>query len=250
MSFGFLAPSVLRLWRDDPGAVAAEDHADACLAGFVNADADNAVTPCPVCAHTRKMARVNRELELSGIGQRYLSLEWADLELPEPLPRLKAACERIGEIVGAGHSLVLHGPPGGGKTQAAVVIVKAAIRAGYSARIGNLGRLALEVRDGYDGGPVSEAGVVHDLSHADVLVLDDLGAGETARAEVERRVLYLVLEARQNAAKPTIVTTNLGQTELAATVGARIMNRLQPMAVVNVAHGTNFRLRGAEKVLW
>lgn len=248
-----LSREQLRHWEADPTKVATEEHSRFCLDGYcyVEQDGNDAALTCPVCRNEKALAKAQAAIERSGIGVRYWGLEWRDLEQLDPLPRIETACGRIGEVVSAGHNLVLIGAPGCGKTQSAVMIIKAAIRAGYTAHLENLGRVSADIREGYSSrDAISEAGVIRQLSETDVLVLDDLGAGETANAEVERRVLYLVMEARQNAAKPTIVTTNLTLTELSKAVGVRIMNRLQPMASITFAHGKNFRLASQQGVLW
>lgn len=199
--------------------------------------------PCPECEREKQLRRAEEQIGSSGIGPRYLGLEWADLELVDPLPRVKDACARIDTVIEAGESALFHGKPGTGKTQAAVLLVKATIRAGYTARVENLGRLGVNIRAGYDDrlkGP-SEARVVDLLSRVDLLVFDDIGAGETSNAAIEQRILYLVTEARQNAVKPTVITTNLGTEAFAKNVGQRIVNRLMPLTTIAFSHGRNFR---------
>lgn len=207
---------------------------------------------CPECNSEDALARAHEKIAASGIGERYLDTEWADLELVDPLPRIKAVAENIGAVVDSGECALFHGDPGSGKTQAAVLLVKAAILAGYTARIENLGRLALDIRDSYSTpNMVTEAATVRELSEVDLLILDDVGAGETKGAAVEQRVLYLVTEARQNAVRPTVVTTNLTPTELAKTIGKRIINRLMPLETIAFAHKRNFRKRqGSTKGAW
>lgn len=199
------------------------------------------VEPCAECQREASLARVQTRIQRSGVGPRYLSIEWADLEEVDPLPRIRTACERIGVVIDSGECALFHGKPGTGKTQAAVLLVKAAIRAGYSAAMENIGRLGMEIRAGYDGNGPREADVVRDLSEVDLLVLDDVGAGETNAALIEQRVLYLVTEARQNSRRPTIVTTNLSPGDLTVKVGPRIINRLQPLTTIAFAHNRNFR---------
>lgn len=244
------------LWELSPETVSGDEHRG-CSGGYLTIQDGSyeRLLACPVCAYHRgveaELQRVKLSIERSGIGARYLALEWDDLEMLEPLPRVRAGSEKIGEIIKAGHSLLLYGAPGSGKTAGAVLTVKAAIKAGHSARIENLGRLASEIRGGYNGGTgKQEIDVVRELSAVDLLVLDDIGAGETANAEVEKRVLYLVMEARQNGGKPTVITTNLSQNDLVNVVGVRIMNRLQPLTMLAFKHGKNFRLKNAEAGLW
>lgn len=240
-------------WRANPAEVDATEHRAYCYGGYVDVTQDgyDQILRCPVCEYERELQACERCIEVSGIGSRYFGLEWSDLDMVDPMPRIKAACERIGSVLDAGHNMLLTGEPGSGKTQAAVLCMKAAIRKGYSARLGNLGRLALDIRASYgrEAGSSTEAQVVRELSAVDLLVLDDMGAGETVSAEVERRVLYLVLEARQNAAKSSVLTTNLSPQKLQNTIGARIMNRLNPLAIVPFTHGKNYRLKTRE-VLW
>lgn len=211
---------------------------------------DPRVGMCPQCRNQARLRELQREIEASGIGERYFHTEWEDLELIDPMPRIKAATERITEVIESGENALLHGPPGGGKTQAAVLLVKAAIRAGHSARLDNLGRLGMDIRAGYDGDGASEAQTVNDLAAVGLLVLDDIGAGETGTAKVEQRILYLVTEARQNAQAPTVLTTNLTPQSLAATLGGRIVNRLQPLASIGFSHGRNFRKPTGQEGLW
>ena len=243
------------LWGEED-MVSEEEHAAECQGGYltVRDGKYEQLLPCPICktknARDVEMKRAEANIERSGIGKRYLALEWDDLELLEPLPRVKTGCDKITQIIEAGHSLLLYGAPGGGKTAAAVLAVKSAIRAGHTAQIHNLGRLASEIRGGYNGSGLAENDVVKDLSAVDLLALDDIGAGETANAEVEKRILYLIMEARQNGGKPTIVTTNLSQSDLVAAVGVRIMNRSQPLTTLAFKHGKNFRLKSQSEVLW
>lgn len=244
---------VMRARQGAPVGEPENEHG--CDGGFRYVTQDDgtiAVEPCRECEAEKRLKRLEQEIRASGIGDRYFGVEWEDLELVEPMPRIRAACERIGEIIDAGESALLHGTPGTGKTQAAVLLVKAAIRAGYTARVENLGRLAMNVRAGYDDRTLpSEKSVVDELSTVSLLVLDDIGAGETDAATVEKRVLYLVTEARQNATLPTIVTTNLDGILLKKHIGQRILNRLSPLTTIGFTHGRNFRRRaGTESSAW
>lgn len=209
---------------------------------------------CPKCKSARDLehraASVRKLIESSGIGNRYYDTTWDDLEIVKPLGDLQAATERITDIIRAGHSLILCGSPGTGKTQAAVLLIRAAIEAGHTAALANIGRVGMEIRAGYDNqNGITEAGETKRLADVDLLVFDDLGAGEAGDAKIERRLLYFVAEARQNARKPTIVTSNLTATELRDFLGERVMNRLMPAEVMAFNHGRNFRMP-KEKTLW
>lgn len=209
-----------------------------CSNGWLHQDTGS--RRCPTCAARDAEDRLAQQIRSSGIGERYLAVEWEHLELVEPLGRIKAA--PLAKILAAGHSAAFTGDPGSGKTQAAVLLAKSTIRLSRTARLANIGRLAMQVRAAYDrqDGP-TEAEVVEQLAGVDLLVLDDVGAGEAGAAQVESRLLYFVTEARQNARRSTIVTTNLTGERLKERLGDRILNRLMPLRIFAFTHGRNFR---------
>lgn len=223
-----------------------EVHERYCDNGWVeqvNEDGYTAMLRCPLCERTASEADLRLAVQAAGIGDRYLDTTWADLELLDPLPALKAASDRITEIITAGHNALLAGPPGTGKTQAATLLLKAAIAAGHTARIVNIGHTAMNVRAGYDHPETgdTESNAVHRMSTPDILVIDDIGAGEAGDGKLELRILYFALEARQNARRSTILTSNLKPQEVTAFLGPRITNRVMPLETFAFAHGRNFR---------
>ncbi|CAM4160655.1 ATP-binding protein [Deinococcus marmoris] len=242
-------------WKTDPALLTDEQHARSCAAGMIEVETEpghSVAAPCPRCAAARREVTLRERLTAAGIAARYLDLEWAGLDTTlAPFPRLERATANIGEIITGNDSLVLTGPPGSGKTQVAVLAAKAALAVNFSALVVNLGRLALDVRESYQGSGagITERAALELMIRPDLLVLDDLGAGETDTATVERRLLYLALEDRQNARKPCIVTTNLTAAELAKHLGARNLGRLQPLEIIQMDHGRNFRVSG-EKSRW
>jgi len=105
--------------------------------------------------------------------------------------------------------LVFFGPPGVGKTHLACGLLKAAIRdkgaRGYFFQTTELLRL---VRETYNRSvDETEMDVLRPVLEADVLVLDDLGVEKTS--EWVHETLGLVINARYNARRSTIITSNL-----------------------------------------
>lgn len=182
-------------------------------------------------------------LAASGVGARYLDVGWASVEEVEPFPMIRRIADSIvTDLLEPGYSLILVGPPGSGKTQAAMLLARATVQAGLSVEVVNLGRLAMAIRAGYDGGGgPSESEAVERMSQADLLVVDDFGAGQSNAGATEGKVLYQAAEARQNMRRATVLTTNLTPTAVVRELGQRVVNRLTPFDTLAFAHGRNFR---------
>jgi DNA replication protein DnaC len=251
------ARTIVTIWKADTLGIPDLEHQQHCRdgrIGYAHPHYSDSAFACPICKQRQDQSK--REIELrsrmreAGIPPRYLDLEWNDLEMLEPLPRIQQACTQLDLISLEGESLFLHGPPGSGKTQAAIMIAKTAIRSGLNARVVNIGRLCVDVRRGYSDQGLTESAALESLGTTDFLILDDLGAGETRNATLENRLLYLALEERQNRRLPTIITSNLEPVELVGKLGSRLLNRLQPLTVLEVNHGRNFRAPSGRDSLW
>jgi DNA replication protein DnaC len=185
-----------------------------------------------------RAALVDRLLDDARVPARYARCELETFEhgmdtQREAFRRARAFVEAF-PIVDRG--LVLHGPHGVGKTHLAVGILKAAIRTkgarGYFFETRELLRL---VRDTYNRSvEETEMGVLGPVLHADLLVLDDLGAERTS--EWVQETLGLVVNTRYNTRRPTIFTSNLIDSKdstdpqtFAYQLGARTRSRLLEM---------------------
>jgi DNA replication protein DnaC len=251
------ARAIVTAWKADTLEISDLEHQLHCRdgrIGYAHLHYSDSAFACPICKQRQDQSKRETELRSrmreAGIPPRYLDLEWNDLETLEPLPRIQMACTQLDLISLEGESLLLHGPPGSGKTQAAIMIAKTAIRSGLNARVVNIGRLCVDVRRGYSDQGLTESAALESLGTTDFLILDDLGAGETRNATLENRLLYLALEERQNRRLPTIITSNLEPVELVGKLGSRLLNRLQPLTVLEVNHGRNFRAPSGRDSLW
>lgn len=217
-----------------------EPHA--CDAGWVY-DEDDKAKRCAACEDADRRHASRQRMTTAGIPDRYLDVTWDDLDLVDPLPAIKAAATRIPAVIKSGHNAVFAGPPGTGKTQAACLLIRAAAEAGYTAAIENIGRAAMRIRAAYgqETGD-TEAALTTRLSDVDLLVLDDVGAGEAGEGKLELRLLYFITEARQAARRPTVITTNLTAEQLRKFLQVRIANRLMPLETFAFTHGKNFRV--------
>lgn len=85
------------------------------------------------------------------------------------------------------------------------------------------------------------------FTDVDLLVIDDLGSESASFTNLDkaREALFFILDARLAACRPTIVTTNLTQEQLAERYGARIVDRLVMPQVAVLAGLVTPNLRGS-----
>jgi DNA replication protein DnaC len=185
--------------------------------------------PCPICNDTRwksvtvdgregvvrcdcwRAALVDRLMGEARIPSRYLRCELDtfehDMDSQREAYRRAVAFVEAFPVVDRG--LLFYGRNGVGKTHLAVGMLKAVIRAkgarGYFFETRELLRL---VRDTYNRSVAeTEMDVLAPVLHADLLVLDDLGAERSS--EWVQETLGLVVNTRYNERRPTIFTSNL-----------------------------------------
>jgi DNA replication protein DnaC len=186
--------------------------------------------PCPICGGTgfeiRDGAdgvalsarcacsvrdRSDRILRAARIPRRYehCSLDNFDVWRPEVEPALawaKEWFERWPANVDVG--LLFVGPPGTGKTHLAVGLLRAlASRKGAKVIFAEQRELLKDLQSTFDGaGGRTESDVLAPVLEAEVLLLDDLGAGRTTAWAQD--VMHDVLAHRYNRKLPTVMTTN------------------------------------------
>jgi DNA replication protein DnaC len=103
--------------------------------------------------------------------------------------------------------LLLAGPSGGGKTHLAVAALKDLIHRGYGGLFCDYRELLKEIQASYNPSSEStEMKILEPIRNAEILVLDDLGASKPS--DWVRDIVSIVLNARYNEKRTTIITTN------------------------------------------
>lgn len=212
--------------------------------------------PCPICNDTRwksvtvegregvvrcdcwHAALADRLMAEARIPSRYLrcELETFEHDMDSQREAYRRATAFVDRFPVVDRGLLLYGRNGVGKTHLAVGILKAVIRAkrarGYFFETRELLRF---VRDTYNRSVAeTEMDVLAPVLHADLLVLDDLGAERSS--EWVQETLGLVVNTRYNERRPTIFTSNLVDTadstdprSFIFQLGARTRSRLMEM---------------------
>jgi DNA replication protein DnaC len=196
--------------------------------GFVIDEDSDTARDC-ACRAARIAAARTRSLE-GRIPRRYqgVSFERApvtDLQrsAPDQVQAVRRYVLQIGRNLDAGSGLWIQGDVGTGKTTLAMLVSKAALEAGRSVAIYSLPRLLNLLRESMD----SDAGkldLLDRLTAVDLLHVDDLGA--ESRTDWVLEQLYSIVNARYEAKRAIVATTNLMPDELSEALGARTVSRL------------------------
>lgn len=148
-------------------------------------------------------------------------------------PEHLAVIDRLRRYVGSwparlrnGASIVLHGPPGVGKSRAAAATLKAVLAQGARGTFLRQEALSAMVRSCYGSNATrTEDQIMSELLGMDLLVLDEIGVGKTTEHEI--RMLNAVLAGRHEEMKPTLTTTNLARPDLESYLGPRLSDRMK-----------------------
>lgn len=140
-------------------------------------------------------------------------------------------------------SLVLVGPPGGGKTHLAVSVLWDNALA-YPTYLNAVNLLA-DIRASWDrkySDQPTEAELLAKALNPNLLVMDDVGCGQDG-GDFERRTLSRILCSRYENRRPTILATNLPIDVLKPLIGERAADRLAETADIVITPGTSWRRR-------
>jgi DNA replication protein DnaC len=196
--------------------------------GFVVDEATNTATDCG-CRAARIAGARTRSLA-GRIPRRYRGVSFdrppvSDLvrTAPDQIRSVRRYVRAIEDNLSAGKGLWIQGDVGTGKTTLAMLVSKAALDAGRSVAIYSLPRLLNLLRESMDS-QEGKLDFMDRLTAVDLLHIDDLGAENQTDWVLEQ--LYSIVNARYEAERAIVATTNLMPDELSERLGARTVSRL------------------------
>lgn len=124
-----------------------------------------------------------------------------------------------------GANFVFCGRPGTGKTHLAAAIGNAVI-AGHGASVlfSTVFDVIQRVKSTYSDKDQSERSVMLSFAEPDLLILDEVGV--QFGTEFEKVIITDIINRRYNDMRPTIILSNLDETDLSEYLGARVMDRM------------------------
>lgn len=159
--------------------------------------------------------RAEKVMERARIPKRYEHCDFesfsTDIGAPQQQQSLKHAKLKVEAFLrdypATEQGLLLMGPSGVGKTHLAVAALKELIPRGHGGLFCDYRELLKEIQASYNSASEStEMGILEPIRTAEVLILDDLGASKPS--DWVRDIVSIVLNARYNEKRTTIVTTN------------------------------------------
>lgn len=228
--------------------------------GFIYDEIKNIATDCPCRPQMIASSRASRLR--ARIPRRYANVAFDTPPVTDMAPNVvrivKRYVDQLDQRLAEGRGLWFEGPQGTGKTTLAMLVSKHALAAGRSTAIYSVPRILSEMRGTFDDdAEFGSVELIDRLTEVELLQLDDLGAERTNPWVLEQ--LYSVINARYEAERSVLVTTNLGREALIEQVGARTVSRLTEMCDVIPLYGEDRRLTAslgalspppAEPVTW
>jgi DNA replication protein DnaC len=196
--------------------------------GFITDEQTNTASDCDcragriAHAQTRSLAgRIPRRYQ--GVSFERPPVSDIARAAPDQVASVRRYVRAIEDHLDRGKGLWIQGDVGTGKTTLAMLVSKAALQAGRSVAIYSLPRLLNLLRESMDS-PEGKLEFLDRLTAVDLLHLDDLGAENRTDWVLEQ--LYSIVNARYEAERAIVATTNLMPDELSERLGSRTVSRL------------------------
>ncbi len=205
-------------------------------------------------ARQKRFDEFNDRQKLSLLGERYKNVMFNKARITDNNRNVYEKCKRYVESAkdmrGNNIGLYIFGANSSGKTFLTACICNELLWRGYRYVYTNLANMLHEIQSGYNGGGMGESELLRRLQSYDFAFIDDLGKEFIGResnvnsSKWAESKLFEIINARYNAQRPTIFTSNysIGELDDKLTFDAAIVERITEMATVNMElSGDNFR---------
>lgn len=202
----------------------------------------------------KRVEEFNNRQTLSLIGERYKNVRFKDARITL---HNKTAFEKCGNyaknskrVYELNIGLYIYGDNSSGKTYLTACLCNELVWLGWRCVYTNLASILNEIRASYDGNGMGECSLLRQLQTFDFVFIDDLGKEflgreyNPATAKWAEGKLFEILNARYNARKPTILSSNYSISKLASVLNLdkAIVERINEMATRAIKlEGDDFR---------
>jgi len=208
----------------------------------------------------KRMEEFNNAKALSLTGKRYRNLMFKDAIITEnnakAYSKAKNYVAKSKEVYSENIGLYIYGDNSSGKTFILACICNELVWKGHSCIYTNLASILNEIRGSYDKNGMGESDIMRRLEYYDFAFIDDLGKEflgreyNAASSKWAEEKFFEVINARYNAQKPTVFSSNYSIGELASVlkIDKAIVERINEMATrIIKLDGDDFRSAARDK---
>lgn len=202
----------------------------------------------------KRIDEFNNRQKLSLIGERYKNIRLKNAVITEnnrlAYEKFNNYIKHSEECFNQNIGLYVYGDNSSGKTHLTACLCNELVWVGYRCVYTNLASILNEIRSSYDGNGMGECEVLSRLQYYDFAFIDDFGKEfigrefNSASSKWSEEKLFEILNARYNAQKPTIFSSNYSIGELSSILNLdkAIVERVNEMATrIIKLEGDDFR---------
>lgn len=182
-------------------------------------------------------------LTSANIGEDYWVCDFANYMGPTSAKDVaKTYLKSLAELKQKGIGILFGGPPGPGKTTAAVIILKYLARAGWDVWMTSLGEVVENIQKSWnEKDEEAHAAFLEKCRTVTFLLIDDLGKEHAGPTGFSATVFDNLIRYRVQHRLPTFFTTNLTRNQIKHRYGDALLSLIEGKCQVVVVTGNDHR---------